>query len=184
MTNKIPSKKFIISAIIIAVAVIGLCVTTYAATRSGAKSEGFFQIGEIRININDGKSVINAGEFLFEPGATIEKEFFVKNEGTGDAYYKVYFEDIKGDLANVLNVSVLDGEEILFKGSADRFTRNNVLTAENILTTNEKRNLKIIFHYPSESDNAGQGCDLSFKLCAEAVQAKNNFNKEFEELKR
>ena len=161
--------------------VIGLCVTTYAATRSGAKSEGFFQTGEIKININDGKSVIDAGEFMFEPGATIEKEFFVKNEGTGDVYFKVYFEDIKGELANILNVSLFDGDELLFKGTADKITRNNVLTAEKILTASETRNLRIIFNYPASSGNAGQGCDLSFKLCAEAVQAKNNANKEFED---
>lgn len=179
-SNRNTSRRLILNIITVIALAICLAITTYAVTRRYASSNGIFQTGEVKININDGLPVFKNNELLLEPGMTIEKEFFVKNDGDCDVYFKVYFENVDGDLANVLNVKVFDEELILFDGSPDKFTKLKTSTSDNVLGINEKRSLKIVFHYPETADNSGQGCELSFNLCAQAVQAKNNTNKEFE----
>ena len=43
----------------------------------------------------------------------------------------------------------------------------------------QRRNLTVVFHYPESSGNETQNLDLTFTLCAEATQTKNNPNKLF-----
>lgn len=179
-SNRNTSKRLILNISTITALTLCLIVTTYALTMKYASSQGMFQTGEVKININDGLPVINGNEFLFEPGMTVEKDFFVKNEGDCDVYFKVYFDNVDGELADILNVKVVDGDSILFDGTPKKFTKLNTAVAENVLKQNENRNLKIFFHYPKSSVNSNQDCELSFNLCAKAVQAKNNANKEFE----
>lgn len=177
--NKNASRKLIINIITITFLVLCLCITTYAATRKSALAKEFFQTGEVKININDGLPVIDGDGLLFEPGMTVEKSFFVKNEGTCDVYFKVYFQNANGRLANVLNIKVLDGDSVLFDGTPQKFNEFNAAMGTNALKPNERKDLTMLVCYPETSDNSGQGCDLTFDLCAKAVQAKNNTNKDF-----
>ena len=177
--NKNISKMFAINIITIVILFLCLCVTTYAATRKSASAEGFVQTGEVQININDGIPVIKKDDVLFEPGMTIKKNFFVKNEGSCDVYFKVYLDNVSGELADILNIKILDGTSVLFDGTPNQFTEFNTSVAENILKENEKKDLTIVIHYPEICDNLGQGYNLTFDLCAKAVQSKNNVNKDF-----
>ena len=66
------------SIFVVIILVICLCATTYAlvlATISVNNNE--FQTGTVQINLNDGNPVIKEHEFLFEPGMTVVKDFFV-----------------------------------------------------------------------------------------------------------
>ncbi len=79
---------------IAAIIVLILClfVTTAAIRYSvAAVMDNTFKTGSIKIDLNGGSPVINEHEFLFEPGMTVQKDFYIKNESTCDVYYRLYF---------------------------------------------------------------------------------------------
>lgn len=61
-------------------------------------------------------------------------------------YYKLYFRDVSGELADMLEVTLTDGSNVLYTGTLSGLTRSTA---------------------------AQQTC-MSFVLCADAVQTKNN----------
>lgn len=175
------SRKLTMSMLMVIALTICLTITTYALIIvSVSIPDNYFQTGIMEINLNDGKPVIEEHEFLFEPGMTVTKEFFVENRGTDDGYYKVYFTDVTGGLSDVLEITVKDGDDVLYQGTAKDFTRNNAKTADAVLQMREKRTLSISFYFPKEQGNAVQSKTLSFQLCAELVQTKNNPDRLFD----
>ncbi len=175
------AKKLTGSVITIILLAVCLCITTFALVYSTvAVDNNLFQTGTIEIDLNGGKPVITGGEYLFEPGVTVEKPFYIENQGTWDVYYKLYFDNIEGGLADVLEVEIRDGATVLFDGKIAGLTKEQVGAADDILKLNERRELTISFHYPEEAGNGGQALYLSFDLKADAVQAKNNPNRLFD----
>ena len=171
-------KGSIVAVIVLAIC---LCITTYAIVwASVSVNENVFQTGKVQINLNDGKPVIEEHEFLFEPGMTVKKGFFIKNESTCKVYYKLYFDKVTGGLANVLEITIQEGDKILYRGKAASLSNANVAAADDVLGVGERRELTILFHYPEGADNSGQGHELTFELSAKAVQTRNNDKKEFE----
>ena len=86
---------------IVAVIVLAVClvVTTVALAYSMISvRDNTFATGGVRINLNDGEPVIRPDEFLFEPGMTVKKDFFIENDSTGTVYYRLYFAGVSGDL--------------------------------------------------------------------------------------
>ncbi len=175
------AKKLTASVAAVIVLAICLCITTFALVYSTvAVNNNLFQTGKIKIDLNGGQPVITEHEYLFEPGMTVEKPFYIENLGTWDVYYKLYFDNIEGSLADVLDVEILNGDTVLFGGKIADLTKEKVGAAEDILKLNERRDLTISFHYPEEAGNSGQAQYLSFDLKADAVQTKNNPNRLFE----
>lgn len=160
---------------------ICLCVTTFALVYTTVfVDNNLFMTGIVKINLNDGKPVIEEYEYLFEPGMTVKKDFFLENHSTWDIYYKIYFENIEGGLADVLEVSIMDGETTLFSGKMTDLTREKVGAADDILHLNERRDMTIYFHFPEEAGNEAQELRLAFDISADAVQTKNNPEKLFD----
>lgn len=175
------SKSLTGSIVIIVLLAIGLCVTTFALFWTSISVENnIFRTGLVKINLNDGNPVIKEHEFLFEPGMTVEKTFFIENQSTDDVYYKLYFENVEGGLAKVLLISIFDGDNELYSGTAEDLDKDSVGAADDILRLNEKKELKIVFHYPENVGNDTQNMSLSFNLGAEAVQTRNNPNRLFD----
>ena len=175
------AKKLTGGIIAIVILATCLCITTLALVYSATSVENnLFHTGEASINLNDGEPVINEVEFLFEPGMTVKKDFFVENNSTWDVYYRVYFDYVSGGLANVLEITIQDGDTVLCSGTASELTRQNVSAANDILKVGQRRNLTVVFHYPESSGNNTQNLDLTFTLCAEASQTKNNPDKLFD----
>lgn len=175
------SKKLTASVATIIILSICLCITTFALVWSTVSVENnLFQTGIVKINLNDGKPVIEEHEFLFEPGMTVKKDFFIENQSTWDVYYKLYFTDVEGGLADVLEVTIRDGNNVLYKGKAKELTKEYVAAANDILKLNERRNLSVYFHFPEEAGNDAQNLYLSFSMSADAVQTKNNPHKLFD----
>ncbi len=174
------SKKLTASFISVILLIGCLCVVTYALIYSAVSvDDNLFQTGTIQINLNDGKPVIEENEYLFEPGVTVVKEFFLENEGTCDVYYKLYLENMDGGLADVLEVSIQDGDTVLYQGTAAELTKDNTSAADDVLEIGERRDFTITFHLPEAEGNMVQGEYLSFDLSADAVQTKNNPNRLF-----
>ncbi len=151
MKSSKTAKRLTTSVVIIIFLCISLAVTTFALVYSMVSVENnLFVTGTVQINLNGGNPVISDHEFLFEPGMTVKKDFFVKNESTCDIYYKLYFQNVSGGLADVLEVKICDGEKVLFEGTPSELNRKSVGAADDVLQINEKRNLQIYFHFPEE----------------------------------
>lgn len=179
--NSKTAKKLTGSIIAVIVLAICLCITTFALVWATVSVDNnLFHTGTVKINLNDGKSVIEEHEFLFEPGMTVKKDFFIENQSTWDVYYKLYFDNVAGGLADVLQITVKDREKTLYKGTAAELNREAVGAAEDILRLNERRELTVYFYFPEEAGNSAQNLTLTFDMCADAVQAKNNPNKLFD----
>lgn len=175
------AKKLTGSIVTVVVLAVCLCITTFALVYSAvAVDNNLFQTGEVKINLNDGKPVIEEHEFLFEPGMTVEKDFFLANQSSTDVYYRLYFDNIEGGLSELLEVTVRDGGKTLYTGKAAELTKANVGAADDLLKSGERRELTISFHFPEETGNSGQALYLSFDLKADAVQVKNNPNRLFD----
>lgn len=171
-------RKLTGSVVTVILLAVCLCITTFALVYSTvAVDNNLFQTGGVKINLNDGRPVIEEHEFLFEPGMTVTKDFFVANQSTWDVYYKLYFDDIQGGLADVLEVEIHSGDTCLYQGRAAELTKEKAAVADDLLKLHERRDLTISFHYPEEAGNEGQAQYLSFSLKADAVQAKNNPNR-------
>ena len=181
MSESKTTKKLTASVVAIIILAVCLCITTFALVYSTISvNNNLFQTGTIKVNLNDGKPVIEENEFLFEPGMTVKKDFFLENQGTWDVYYKLYLDNVDGGLADVLDVSILNGDTVLYSGKATELKKEQIGAANDLLKLNERRELTITFHYPKEVGNSGQNQSLSFDLKADAVQAKNNPQKQFD----
>ena len=181
MTKTATARKLTAGIIAIIVLSVCLCITTFALIYASVTIDNnLFETGTVKINLNDGEPVIAENEFIFEPGMTVEKDFFVKNESTWAVYYRIYLDNVNGGLSDILEITIKDGETVLWQGTAKELTRNKVSAARDELAVGERKDLKIYFYYPPDSGNRGQNLTLSFNLCAEATQTKNNDNREFD----
>lgn len=179
MTNKenknSVGRKLTASMITIFVLILCLCITSSALIWATVSVENnLFHTGIIRINLNDGKPVIEEDEYLFEPGMTVAKDFFIENEGTWDVYYRLYFNEIEGELADVLEISIKDGDTVLYSGKMADLAKDKVLAVKTPLKVDEKLYLTAVFHYPEIEGNETQDESARFTISADAVQTKNN----------
>lgn len=181
MTDKTTAKKLTGGIIAIIVLAVCLCITTFALVWASVSVENnLFHTGSVEINLNDGKPVIHENEFIFEPGMTVKKEFFIENNSTLSVYYKLYLDNVSGGLADVLEISIKDGEKTLYTGTANELNRQSVVAADDILQIKEKKTLTVVFYYPEDKGNDTQNLDLTFTMCADATQTKNNPNRLFD----
>ncbi len=173
-------KRLPLSIAIIILLCICLAVTTFALFYSMVSVEdNRFVTGTVQINLNDGKPVISENEYLFEPGMMVKKDFFVQNESTCAVYYKVYFQNTSGGLADVLEVTICEGEKVLFCGTPNELNKNSISAVDDALGPNEKQELQIYFYFPESMMTKAQNRYLHFNLAVDAVQSANNTNKEF-----
>lgn len=174
-------KKLIISTVLILLLAVCFCVATIAIAISMARVENNeYGTGVVKINLNDGEPVITQDEFIFEPGMTVNKDFFLQNQSSCDVYYRIYFQNVEGGLKDVLQVSITSEGELLFSGTPNQLSKKNVMISDAELKIDETKDMQISFYFPKEAGNEAQDMSLSFDLAADAVQTKNNTNKEFE----
>lgn len=158
-----------------------LCVTTFALVFSTVMIEdNIFTTGVVKINLNDEKPIVEEGDLIFEPGATVVKEFFIENKSTCQVYYKIYFDNVSGGLSDVILVTVRDGDEIIAEGKASELKKSATRAASSELEIGEKRTLTVTFHYPEGAGNETQNQFMQFDVHASAVQTKNNPDRNFE----
>ena len=185
-------KKLTISITIIIILMVCFVTTTFALISNKVTVEdNYYQTGTLKVDINGGNPIIEENEFNFEPGMTVVKSFYIENRSTCDVYYRLYLDELEGDLADAIKITIAiddgdedhDNDKVLYSDVASNLTKEHSTVADDILgvkdSDNGKRNYLIYFHYPSESNNSGQDKSLSFKLSVEATQTKNNADKEF-----
>ncbi len=171
----IRDRKLQINVITLIFLCLGLCISSFAISYTVIKIENnLFRTGEIKINLNDGKAVINEKDPIFAPGTIIEKDFFIKNDGAAPLYYKLNFTSVSGGLKDIIEVTILDDNYIeLISGKISEFEDNKVLMGS--LSGYEKQDLIARFHFPEDAGNEyNVKSSLQFKMSAIAVQTKNN----------
>ena len=176
-------KKLHRSMIIAVLLVLMLVVTSFALISSIVSvKDNTFETGIVKINLNNGEPVIHEDEYLFEPGMRVKKQFFIENEGSIDAYYKIYMGDVAGDLSDVLQLTVTENEsgKVLYQGTASELTRGSDAVSDDILSAGERKDLTILFYFPEERGNEAQDKELSFRMSATATQVRNNPGHSFE----
>ena len=167
---------------IVTVVALAVClaITTFALVYTTVSVQNnLFGTGNVSLNLNNGKPVISENEFLFEPGMTVQKNFFVENTSSGDVYYKLYFENVSGGLSTVLRVTLQNGQTVLYSGTAAELNQANAAVANDVLKIGQRRQLTVTFYFPPENGSSAAGQSLLFNLCAKAVQTKNNLQKAF-----
>ncbi len=169
------------SLIIVVILLIGLSISTFALIYSRTSvNNNTFVTGGVEININDGKPIIQENEYLFEPGMTVKKDFFIVNNSSTSVYYKLYFDNVVGDLKDVLEVTIKDEDgKTLYSSIMSKMNEKDVKAYDDVLQVNQRKNLSIYFYYPSSNGNKTQGSSLSFNLCLKATQTKNNTERKF-----
>lgn len=164
----------------IIVLAICLCITTFALVASTVVKDNIFETGKIDIELTgedgtDNNKIIEGG-YLFEPGMTVVKPAYVTNKGTWAVYCKLYFKEIKGDLADILDVTIKDknADKVLYTGKLSGFNKGKNVVDTSPIPVGTKKEYTVIFRYPEAEGNAGQGKTLEFTMDATAVQTKNN----------
>lgn len=180
-TKKNISKKMTGSIMLTVILSICLCITTFALVYATVSVDNnLFNTGKVEINLNDGNPVIREHEFLFEPGMTVKKDFFIENNSSWSVYYKLYFDHVSGGLSDVLEIAVKDGENTLYEGTASTLNRVDVQAVEEMLQVGEKKILSVYFHFPENRGNDTKNLTLAFDMSADAVQTKNNPERVFD----
>lgn len=195
MTNNAKNniqRRLTINLVTIIILAICLCITTFALVSSMWVRNNTFDTGKVDIDLwgeyyeatkdttdpnGPDKSIIHESEFLFEPGMTVKKPAYVTNNSTDPVYCKLYFKDIAGELANILEITIKDGDKVLYTGKASNLTGADAehwALDKTIIGMKEKKTYTVFFHYPKDEGNAGQNQYLTFTMVAEAVQTKNN----------
>lgn len=175
-------KKLKKKGVAIAVLCIMLTVTTLALILSfvGVEDNKFLS-GNVEIEVNDGKTVFSEQDSLLEPERTLIKKFTIENKGSADVYYRLYLENIQGDLRKALNFKIYDGDELLFDGSAIDLSKENPCISDKKLLKGEIRTLVTLVKMNGDiNSNNYQTKNMKFDITVDAVQSKNNPNRAFE----
>lgn len=181
----IKNKKLQINIVTLILLCLSLCITSFAIAVTMIRYEienNYFQTGEIKIDLNGGKPIIPLNKWLLEPGMTIEEDFTIKNNGGWKVYYKLYFEEVKGKLGDVLEITIYkegSPEIPLLKGKISELVDADRLNIAGELEKGETQTLTARFHFPKAAGNEYKGETLEFDMSALAVQTKNNPNKDF-----
>lgn len=177
-------KKLQLSVVTLLLLCIGLCITSFALSYTIIKVESnLFSTGEIKIDLNGGKPIISEEDnWYIGPGMMLEEDFTITNKGGWSVYYKLYFENVKGRLRDVLEISIYKKDEPdkpLLEGKIKDLVNADLLSIAGELKRGETQILTASFYFPEDADESCGGETLEFDMSAIAVQTKNNPNKKF-----
>ncbi len=119
MHNSKTGKKLTGGIIAIILLTVCLAITTFALVfASVSVDNNIFKTGEVKINLNDGKPVIKRTRVHFSSRMTV-KRISSSRTTVHDVYYKIYLSDVSGGLSSVLDITVSDGDKVLYSGTAE-----------------------------------------------------------------
>lgn len=154
---------------LIIIIILTVCLAFITCVKSFAKESSNIH----KINLNEGKPVVDEHIKNFKPGDTLTRYFTIENLSTDIAYYTLYFDDITGSLKDILEVTIYDGEKIILSGILNEHTIDKLKEKDAILASKEKKTLTAVFHFPKAGGNYFKSSDVYFDLNARAGWAKN-----------
>ena len=167
-----------ITAIILLVAM--LVITTSALIASFVSVEdSIFEMGVVKIDLNGGQTIFDGSDWNVEPGRSVKKDFTLRNNSTVDVYYRLYLENVTGSLQECLTFEIYDGDQKLYSGRASEMTKENPAICEDTMAAGETRTLTAVVKMDENAGNQYQNGNIFFDFTADAVQARNNPDKDF-----
>lgn len=131
--------------------------------------------GTIDINLNDGVVIFNDDDLDLQPGESVMRGFFIENVGTEDFYYRIYLEEVSGELVETTQFNIYDGEGTLLETvETVDFNSTHYFTTDEIIEVGERLDFKIEIVFIDDSGDSYQDAQLSFDIVASAIQSKNN----------
>ena len=107
----------------------------------------FYAIEPVSIDLNGGEPVIEVRDVPYMPGMVVEKPFYIENDGSQAVYYRLYLDNVSGELADLVEVAVLNGNTVLYEGKAKELSR----VTTRLLTIFFFRAIAGIFPFDSDS---------------------------------
>lgn len=170
-------KKLKISIAISVVLCVALCITSFALAilASALVEKNTFATGVVDVDISEKSSSVATG---FGPGMSLDRTYVVQNSSPVGVWYKVCFEEVKGDLKDVILVKVKENKEggaVLFEGWARDFVKENEKNIKigEAIPANGSRDVLITFTFPEDAGDEYQGKELCYDIQVRAVQQKN-----------
>lgn len=158
-----------------------LMITTYALFAPiVAVENNVFQMGQVSVELNGGKTIFDGQDLNIEPGYAAKRDFTIENNGDADAYYRLYLENVDDTLADSLLFELYDGDTLLYSKPISACTRENSYVSENVLPAGGMKTLTAVIRMEERSGNRYQGGGVVFDITLDAVQARNNTQRTFE----
>ncbi len=143
-----------------------IILTLYLCLLAFIPAYAFSKDSVHRINLNDGKPVIEELASSFAPGDTVKRTFFIQNEGSTGLDYRLYFDGVEGSLKDVLEFTIKSGEDVLMTGKLKDYIRRKNLQKTGSLAPNERAYLTIEFHFPRDADSSYETSSIEFDFKA------------------
>ena len=134
--------------------------------------ENLFQTGTVSIISLNEEPVFDLEKV--EPGMVLKEDFILRNDSTCDVHYRLYFTNVDGELADMIQVEVFDTDITIHEGILADMNGQKSEGADGILREGEERAIAIVLKVPEYCGNLVQGQALMFDLNADAVQMVNN----------
>lgn len=169
-------KKKIVTRILFALSLMLIMVVVVMAIAMNSTTlDTVIRTGTIDINLNDGVVIFSEDDLNLQPSQSVKKEIFIENVGTEDFYYRIYLEEISGELVNSTIFNIYDENGNLLKTveTAD-FNSANYFTTDEIVEVGESLVFEIEIVFADVSGNVYQDGELNFDIVASAIQSKNN----------
>ena len=188
MNSNPTMRRLKIEIALIIILTICLCITSLALALPTASATQTFTTGGVNIILNGGKQIITEDDDPIAPGKTVTKQFSLENASTYNVYCRLYFSNVSGALMETITVTISDPESgtVLYHDLMKNLTRDNIASLEPLnpvipfkLEKAAVKYFEISFSMPLNSDTALMGSVGNFDFHAEAVQADNNINQEF-----
>lgn len=138
----------------------------------------FVPENKVKLNFNDGKVMFN-GSIEIQPGAELETQVYIENVGSLSAFYKIYLEDIDGELKEEVSFNVSSGGETLFDGKMTELNAENPIISKEAIKSGEKVYFTVKAKMSSSATNEYTNSQVTFNCRVDAVKAENNPSAKF-----
>ena len=168
--NEKTANKLYIYAIILAVIFACLFAASFAVSWSSttANASVYASSNAVEnIDINGGKQIIGEDEFILEPGMTVNKDFYIINNGESPAYYG--FTDVSGELAGIIDIILESESNVVFSGKAAKLNEIAGFMTD-LIPAGVRKDFTITFSYPENAGNKTQNQELNFTLYSDFAE--------------
>ena len=165
MTQREFSKKLLF-LLIVGVALVVCLGITSSAVLIGSK---YWESENVQIWLNNEEPIITDDDIVFEPGVTAVRDFEVRNDGNTILSYRLYFDNVEGDLADVIVVTIRKGDKVLYEGTISQLNKYDTRNADDFIRPRQSAALTIEFHYPEEASMLSADSFTTFDLWAVGV---------------
>lgn len=173
-------KKLKIMVMTVILLTLCLICTSYALASTIVKirNNRFVMSMGVELELNNGKTVVDMSDVIFEPGGSYMSEFPIANHSWFDVWYRISFANVEGELKDYVKVKVTEEDgTILCNGLISKLSDDNVFISS--LSAYEEKKIRIEFYFLKESSNIQQGKSVIFDIKADATQKQNNSDKDF-----